>query len=232
VGLYGPEAVELLRQHGYVEEEYFVSGIVEGEAYVTSALVRKPKDSAAFSGLVVLEPVHVQGPVSLWVFSQQAIVEGGHAWVAVGSQRGAVEHPIKTSNPIRYETLHIPERPGDDLEAAIADRHSGEPERSASGLSSLWRVDQVSNAILTQLGELIKGNLPGGPLVGSTVNHLILGGASQTGVHTLNFIQYAHPGARMPDGKPIFDGYLPMAMPARHRVAGGDAAVIHMFAEG
>ena len=57
VGLYGPEAVELLRQYGYVEEEYFVSGIVEGEAYVTSALVRKPKDSAAFSGLVVLEPV-------------------------------------------------------------------------------------------------------------------------------------------------------------------------------
>jgi Alpha/beta hydrolase domain len=44
----------VLQPYGYVEEEYFVSGTVDGRPYETALLVRKPKDRAKFSGVVAV----------------------------------------------------------------------------------------------------------------------------------------------------------------------------------
>ena len=38
----------VLQPYGYIEEEYFVSGTVDGKPYTTSLLVRKPKDVTKF----------------------------------------------------------------------------------------------------------------------------------------------------------------------------------------
>ena len=56
----------VLVPYGYVEEEYFVSGAVDGKPYSTSLLVRKPQDPARFSGLVAVETIHAAGAIPLW----------------------------------------------------------------------------------------------------------------------------------------------------------------------
>ena len=52
--------------YGYVEEEYFVSGTVDGKPYSTTLLVRKPEDPSKFSGLVAVETIHTAGAIVLW----------------------------------------------------------------------------------------------------------------------------------------------------------------------
>jgi hypothetical protein len=71
-----------------------------------------------------------------------------------------------------------------------------------------------------------------GPFAGMTVKTLIMGGSSQTGMTTLRYIQESHARARLPDGKPIYDGYLPMEAFAAGPLIGGDAAIIHVVGEG
>lgn len=226
VGLPDPTPGELLPHHDYVEEEYFVSGIVNGQPYKTSLLIRRPRDPARFSGLVALEPVHLQGALGLWQTGYPVILEGGHIWAAVGSQLGAVEGPIKTSNPERYESLQVPSTPGAD--EAVAELMTWSQGESKTVPAAAFAIDGVSNEILAQAGALLKA----GGIAGFPAKYLILGGASQTGGATLNFIRGAHATARLPDGKPVYDGFLPMAAPGWIPVAGGDAAVMHIFAEG
>src|SRR5579862_5405425 len=48
----------VLQPYGYIEEEYFVSGSVDGKPYTTVLLVRKPKDANKFSGVVAVETLH------------------------------------------------------------------------------------------------------------------------------------------------------------------------------
>jgi len=232
VGLAEPPASELLPAHDFIEEEYVLSGAVDGEPYTTTLLVRRPRDAKRFSGLVVLEPVHIQGALGLWQTGHSAMLEGGHAWVAIGSQRGAVEGPIRMSNPSRYARLQVPPGkagPGGGLEGALG---QWSQSNSASLPPELFSIDHVSNEIMTQAGAMLKSNSSNGPLAGLLVEYLLMGGASQTGMHTLNYIKARHGAARLADGRPIYDGYLPMAAPSLQPVAGGDAAVVHIFAEG
>jgi hypothetical protein len=64
-----------------------------------------------------------------------------------------------------------------------------------------------ANEILAQVGALIKGNGATSPLAGMRVRHLIMMGTSQSS-GTLRAYLPAHAAWRMPDGKPIFDGFL------------------------
>ena len=64
-----------------------------------------------------------------------------------------------------------------------------------------------ANEILAQVGALLKGNGPTSPLAGMTVRRLIMMGTSQS-AGTLRAYLPAHATWRMPDGKPIFDGFL------------------------
>jgi hypothetical protein len=230
VGLSDPPVSALLRNHDYVEEEFFVSGAVGGQPYTTSLLIRRPADAARFSGLVALEPVHMQGALGLWLTCHPAILTSGHVWVTVGSQLAAVEGPIKQSNPGRYRSLHVPRTPGSEESlAALLEWQSGD---DATPPRTLFAVDAFSNEIMTQVGMLLKAGSKDGPLPDFTVEHLIMGGASQTGMATLNYIGAANAQARLPDGKPVYDGFLPMATPGWTPVTGGDAAVVHTCTEG
>jgi hypothetical protein len=67
---------------------------------------------------------------------------------------------------------------------------------------------EQANEILAQVGALLKGNGPTSPLNGWPVRHLIMMGTSQS-AGTLRGYLPAHAAWRMPDGKPIYDGYLP-----------------------
>lgn len=65
-----------------------------------------------------------------------------------------------------------------------------------------------SNEIIAQVGALLKGNGRTSPLAGLRVRRMILMGTSQS-AGTLRAYLPAHATSRMPDGKPIFDGFLP-----------------------
>lgn len=230
IGLSDPPMSDLLQEHDYVEEEFFVSGAVDGQPYTTSLLIRRPADTARFSGLVALESVHMQGALGLWQTCHPAILTGGHAWVTVGSQLAAVEGPIKVSNPGRYASLHVPAAPASEQSfAALLEWQQGD---DGNPPRTLFAIDAISNEIMTQVGMLLKAGPEDSPLRGFTVKHLIMGGASQTGMATLNYINAAHASARLPDDKPVYDGFLPMATPGWVPVTGGDAAVVHIFTEG
>jgi hypothetical protein len=205
----------VLQPYNYVEEEYFVSGTVNGQPYKTSLLVRKPKEGAGFSGVVAVETLHAQGAIPFWGL-HEVLMPAGHGWVMVGSQRAPLEAFIKKSNPGRYASLQIPEV----ATPAPADPTAPSPQ------------DAISQQIMTQVGRLLKSNAHNGPFAGMHVRYLIMGGSSQTGMTTLRYIQQSHAQARLSDGKPVYDGYLPMEAFAQGPISGGDAAVIHVVGEG
>jgi hypothetical protein len=204
----------VLQPYGYVEEEYFISGTVDGKPYATSLLVRKPKNPAKFSGVVAVETLHAQGAIPFWGL-RNVLMSGTHGWAMVVSQRSALEAFNKKFNPARYASLQIPEAPG-----ASANPMAPNPQ------------DAISQEIMSQAGALLKSNAGNGPFAGMKVKYLIMGGSSQTGMTTLRYIQQSHAKARLPNGKPIYDGYLPMEAFAMGPITGGDAAVIHVVGEG
>lgn len=203
-----------LERVGYVQEEYVVSGTVDGKPYRTSLLVRKPKDLKRFSGLVGVETIHAGGAIPLWGTGREVWAPGNHGWVAVASQRAALEDRVKPFNPKRYAGMFVPEVP------------TGENGMAPSP------QDRISQAIMTQVGALLKSNPANGPFAGARVRYLLMGGSSQTGGTTLRYIEQSHATARLPNGKPIYDGYLPMEAFSTTRIEGGDAAVIHAVGEG
>lgn len=126
---------------------------------------------------------------------------------------------VKKSNPARYTTLQIPELPP----------ASG---TQASNPMAAGPQDLISQAIMTQVGALLKNNGKNGPFAGMTVKYLIMGGSSQTGGTTLRYIENSHATARLSGGRPIYDGYLPMEAFSSTQIRGGDAAIMHIVAEG
>ena len=206
-----------LKPYDYVEEEYFISGMVAGQPYKTSLLVRKPRDPRKFSGLIGVETIHASGAIPFWG-NKKEWMTGGHGWVAAASQLTALEDHVRKSNPKRYASLALPNvRPA-----------SASPMAAMAG----GEQDKLSQEIMTQLGRLLKSNSRRGPFSGMRVRYLVMGGASQTGGTTLRYIEQSHAGARLAGGKPVYDGYYPaMAFPERP-LAGGDAAVLHVVTEG
>jgi hypothetical protein len=206
---------QILIPYGYVEEEYFATGTVDGKPYATSLLVRKPRDPTQFSGVVAVETLHLQGVPPFWPVFKDAVMSGGHGGVMVVAQREPLEMFVKKSNAVRYASLQIPEAVGD-----------------AGNLIAPGPQDVTSQQIMTQVGALLKKNADNAPFAGMSVKHLIMAGVSQTGLHTLRYIREAHPKARMPNGRPIYDGYFPSEAFLPTWSSGGDAAVIQVIGEG
>jgi hypothetical protein len=217
-----------LAEAGYIEEEYFVTGEADGVVYRTSLLIRKPADRAAFSGVVLLETVHAAGAVP---FSAHHIAhkDRGHGYAMVASQKVALDSHVKASDPDRYASLDIPDPTG--ASAGPGMTREATPESMAAHMRDLERMGSISNAIMSQVGALLKRDASAGPF-DAPVTHLVMGGSSQTGGTTLAYIRDAHPGARMPDGSPVYDGYYPSLAGGNEPVPGVDAAVVHALGEG
>ena len=218
-----------LAEAGYVEEEYLVSGEAEGVSYRTSVLVRKPGDPEAFSGVVLVETIHAAGAVPLSA-QHIALASEGHGYAMVASQKVALDQHVKPSNPTRYASLDISDPSGATAGPGMI--AGATAESMAAHMRDLERMAPVSNAILSQVGALLKSDPPASPFGDMKVTHLIMGGSSQTGGTTLGYIRDAHAGARMPDGSPVFDGYFPTLAGGTEPVSGGDAAVVHALGEG
>jgi hypothetical protein len=185
-----------LAAHGYVEEEFIVSGkanvyeygpggavqIKTPDApYATRILVRRPADPRRFSGTVRVETSHPQYGIDfVWSRTTGYVIANGDAVVSIATRRSESSpiEAMKAMDPVRYAPLNFTE----------------------AGLN--WDV-------IGQVGRLLKTQIPENPLRGYRVKRLYAQGWSGGGALLLLYISDGfHQQVRMPDGGPIYDGYL------------------------
>jgi hypothetical protein len=89
---------------GYETREYLVSGTANGEPYTTRLVVRKPKDNAKFSGLVLAEAMHGSGSAHMFEFTSVYTMSSGHAAVEILTTPPA---QFVALNEARYKPLKL-----------------------------------------------------------------------------------------------------------------------------
>jgi Alpha/beta hydrolase domain len=172
---------------GHEEQELFISCTALGATYKTLLHLRRPIPRRKISDTVVVEPTH---PLGLWPITTTAapyLTDAGHVSVAVVSSP-LVLGAAKAFNPLRYQTLDIPDIAGIDLQI----------------------LAQVGALLKSRRGRLSPGALSPGPLRDVRAKHVILGGYSNTGAVVRDFIATKHDQTRLPSGDPVYDGYFPV----------------------
>lgn len=200
-----------LADFGYVEDEYFVDGraaAYEHTAdglkartdklpYTTRIVIRRPADLAKFSGVVHVEPVHpTHGWNGHWQVLDRYIMARGDIYVFAGvgdaskgwsgspnfpDPSGPIGHNriLKWFNPERYAEISWPEEEGIRFE------------------------------VLGEIGKKLRSKDADNPLKDVTVKAMLVGGWSYTGSIQRTYINEGfHDLIRLPDGRPVFDGYL------------------------
>ena len=209
-----------LKEIGYVEEEFLVSGIANvydwpkpGPAvvrtpnapYTTRVLVRRPVNRARFSGVAVVELLNPSNLFDLnigWAISQKQIARSGAAWVGITAKPVAIRS-LKAFDQARYSTLSWanPLPLTDPKNCATVPRDS---ERTTeNGL--VWDVHR-------QVGMWLKSGEKSNPLAygqpKTAVTHLIAWGYSQSGGFLYTYLNAIHPLDIQERIRPLFDGYL------------------------
>ncbi len=125
---------DLLAAYGYVQEEFFVSGVANtyatptketgwvasaGHPYTTRVLVRRPRSHTDFNGVVLLEwqnPSQGYDLEWMWGDSWKHIMRSGYAWVGVTAHRVNVHgsplasprgYGLRWWSPVRYGALDV-----------------------------------------------------------------------------------------------------------------------------
>ncbi len=224
---------ENLAAIGYVEEEYFVSGLANvytwpkpGPAvvrtanapYTTRILVRRPAKVSNFSGNVVVEPLNPSNLFDLnlgWGLMHDQLIRNGDIWVGVTVKPVSMQ-ALKKFDPVRYAPLSM------DNPLPLSD-----PNNCATVPSDSSRTTENGLAwdIYSQVGELLRGKTAKNPVYyggKKPRNPLELYGFgySQTGGYMYDYINGVAPLAKAQTGHSIYDAYIVA-------VAGGDFAGLY-----
>jgi hypothetical protein len=195
---------------GYEENEYFVSGrgklyeytptgirVVSpcpasagplgcrNLPYTTRMLVKRPRDPRRFSGTVVIEPLNPSSGydiANVWDRSWPYFVRHGDIFVGWTSRYEPIT-ALKQFEPGRYARLTWGENSAVD--------------------------DGITFDIAAQIGALFKLNGPGSPTHHLRVRHVFEAGFSQDGGFTFTQADVFNAVERLPDGGPVYDGYVP-----------------------
>jgi hypothetical protein len=219
-----------LADFDYVEEEWFATGDSDDGPYVTTVLVRRPRERARFSGTVVTEPFHAMGATPVWMYTSLYLMRAGHGWAMITSQKTALDAHVRSFDGPHHDALHIgpdaspDEEPIDGLRPPV-----GDPAAMAEFMAVLRQRNRASNTILSQVGAAIGASA--GPFEGWDVADVILAGHSQTGGVVTDFIRNAHDAQRRSDGAPVFDGYFPSGAPAEPFTA-CEVPLVQVLSEG
>jgi hypothetical protein len=198
---------EDLASRGYVEQEYYVSGVarrytfpdamnnasvVDGDyPYKTRIIVRRPVDPAKFNGTVIAEWYNVtlgQDIDFVWAASRDYFMRNGYAVVSISAQRVGVER-LKTWSPERYG----------DLTVAAPDTTPPDPLRTGDVLS--WDI-------FSQTIKAVRAPGGGEALAGMQVRRVIAAGESQAGRRLTQYYNSIDPLHRVVDGMVFYDpGY-------------------------
>ena len=200
-----------LPAYGYMEQEYFISGaanvydwdsdgavkVRDSDApYTTRIVVRRPIDPKRFSGTVwvdMLSPARGYDFPDQWGYTNYYIID--HGDVSVGITMFPVTiRALRKFDPKRYGTMMMvnPEHPPSPCSTATNYDFEMEP-----GLR--WDI-------ISQVGALLKSNVPSRPLADLKLERLFL--YAQTGGDLQTYIPAFHSLARLEGGKPIWEGYF------------------------
>lgn len=217
---------------GYVEEEFFLSGpahtyewVGKGPAvqaiagpvrYTTRILVRRPRDPARFSGTIEVNILNASGGVDAGAPGDFAgMVKRGDAWIGV-TTKSLTAQALKRFNPERYAALDWPNPTPAEQRCArpsiLPTFVYGPPEVFAALPATTFNSEQEDGLvwdILAQLARLLKSEARARLLPGFAKPFLFMTGASQSANYVHTWIVGFHNRERQPDGKPLYDGYLP-----------------------
>jgi len=217
---------EDLSKVGYLEEEYLVSGTANvyswpepGPAvvrtadapYTTRMLVRRPANSARFSGNVIVEILNPSNAFDLnigWAMMNRQIVANGDVWVGVTGKPITID-ALKNFDPVRYGSLSMANPlPLDDPMNCQNPVGSVTPPSRTTEDGLVWDI-------YTQVGAWVRSNAASNPLAHSAngakakpVRHVYGFGYSQTGGFQFDYINAIQPLVVAAEGKPMFDGYI------------------------
>ena len=219
-----------LDEFGYLEEEWFASGVVDGRRYATALTVRRPRDPGRFSGTVVVEPVHAATAAPVWIYTSLSQMRAGHGWAAVCSQKSVLDGFVRPTNPDRYDALSVwSDAPPLETTGVEGLRLPRDPAGMRERMERMRAVNVLSTPILAQVGAaLLHGD---GPFSGLGARHIVLSGHSQTGGVVTEYILHGHDAQRFEDGTPVYDGYFPSGAPS---VCFGprDAPIVQVLSDG
>jgi Alpha/beta hydrolase domain len=172
---------------GYVVEDYLVSGTAAGDPYRVRVQVTRPGEGAAepFSGHAIVEAIHPQGIPFVWGFTRDYLLPHGHAAVNISVFPNTVE-TLVGANPGRYRDLVVTADETND-NSDIAFEHASD--------------------IYAQVGLLLKSDQS--PLPGAEWLHMT--GHSMSVGPVWQYMDTHHAEYRLPDGRPIYDGFFPEA---------------------
>ena len=198
---------EDLASRGYLEQEYYVSGIAKrytfpdamnnavvvdgGYPYKTRMIIRRPADPAKFNGTVIAEWYNVTLGQDIdfnWATSHDYFMRSGYAVVSISAQKVGVER-LKTWEAARYG----------DLTVSAPDTTPPDPLRTGDVLS--WDIFSQTVQALRQGGGV-------DALPGMTVRRVIASGESQAGRRLTQYYNSIDPLHRVIDGMVFYDpGY-------------------------
>ncbi len=217
---------------GYVEEEYFLTGsanvyewqgmsgavkVVAGPGpYTNRILVRRPKDPARFSGNIEVNLLNASTMVDRgFPLGFERMTAAGDAWIGI-TTKSLTAGALKRFDPQRYAPLNW-------SNPAPPDQRCQEPS-----IIPLYTVGNMSLRLMPpmmrdpsqedglvwdmigQLGLLLKSDSRAAVLPGFAKPKLFLTGISQSGLMLNTWMVAFHDRYRTADGKPVFDGYMPI----------------------
>lgn len=206
-----------LSDHGYVEEEYFISGKANiydwadtsksatvktaNVPYVTSVMIIRPADMSKFSGNVLIEVGNATAGYdkpNFWSTAHKQIMRNGDAIIQMVSQSGPVTK-LKQYDSARYSRLNW-----------------------ASPTDSTKMENGLYWDMLSQAAAWARSNSSSNPL--KKVKTVIAVGVSQSSVMLNTYLNAVLPLSLKADGKPIFDGILQTIGPNYFAINGSASA--------
>jgi hypothetical protein len=201
-----------LSKRGYVEEEYFVSGLANvydwpaaGPAvvrtpdapYTTRILVRRPADPAKSSGNAVVEMLNPSNSMDFnigWSILFDKLMRDGDTWVGITIRPIAVA-ALKRFDPERYAPISFADPlPPEQRPCTI----TGVEANQERGLA--WDMN-------SQVGAWLKSAAATNPLRGR-IDKLYGFGYSQTANYLSTYANAIHKLATLENGAPLYDGYF------------------------
>jgi hypothetical protein len=122
----------------YITEEYFVSGMAKDASYTTRIIVRRPKDPAAFSGVVIAEALHAGGRSLVFEWSRVSILTRRHMFVEIVHSPANI-NLLKTFNAERYGLFRIEMGQTNDVIAQV-----GMLIKSGTGPFAGYKVQKIT----------------------------------------------------------------------------------------
>ena len=193
--------------------------------YTNRILVRRPKDPRRFSGNVEVNLLNASLMVDMGSpLGFERMVAAGDAWIGI-TTKSLTAGSLKRFDPQRYAPL-------DWSNPAPADQRCQEP--SIIPLFTMGNIplkmfppmmrdttqeDGLVWDMIGQLGLLLKSDARNAVLPGFARPRLFLTGISQSGLMLNTWMTAFHNRYRTADGKPVFDGYLPIVGANTLRIA-------------